>query len=437
MKLHINLAPEQLEFIRDSHPIKVLLAGRQWGKSHVVMADLTATGATTRGRSAVVMPIQSQATDFYKVMLEGENFERLLMKPPKLWPFPQLTFRSGHYLEFRSFEKPKRLRGGKWDGRVVCDEANDLEGNDIQKIILPKVSTTAAKVLITSTITHHNWLWDLYLRGQANDPIVKSWLYPSTTGIMFQGEVGRQRLADLKSVTPSFIWDSEYLCIPGSDNTTAFPYWSRCLTDDKPPETPQAGRRYMIGLDLGRSRDGEVAICGDDLGQIVEYVDFPTGSAALEHNQMAQRVAAMSRFWGAPVVIDSTGKGGAGGTLSSDKDSYVEVYKAACGSGNVIEMIWSANRENNTKYDIITFLALMIEQGKIKCCKKFNELDVQIKQYRILKAKGQNSTFGPTPKSGHNDDAVAALAQWVWAGMKKNKWRGLNNEGSIDANFLL
>jgi hypothetical protein len=193
----------------------------------------------------------------------------------------------------------------------------------------------------------------------------------------------------------------------------------------------------MIGLDLGRIRDGEVAICGDDQGQIVEYVDFPTGSAALEHAVMAHRIAAMSRFWGAPVVIDSTGKGGAGGTLSSDKDSYVEVYKAVLGPGNVIEMIWSGNRENNTKYDVITFLALMTEQKKIQCCRKFRELDVQMKQYRILKAKGQNSTFGPTPGSGHNDDAVAALAQLAWAGFKKGKWRSLNDNQNINADFLL
>lgn len=449
MKVHINLSPEQLEFIRDPHPLKVLIAGRQWGKSHAVMADLTATGVSTRGRSAVVMPVQSQATDFYKVMLEGENFEQLLAHPPKLWPHPQVTFRSGHYLEYRSFETPKRLRSGKWTGRVVCDEANDLEGDDIAKIILPKVSATQAIVVVTSTITHHNWLLDLYMSGLdeknkvvksfnwKNNPYPGSVGWPTPTGIMFQGAVGKQRLEDLKSITPKHVWDSEYLCIPGADNTTAFPYWERCLTDDNPPSGPIAGLRYLIGLDLGRSRDGEVAICADDTGQICEYVDFPTGSAALEHSQMANRIAAMSRFWGAPVVIDSTGKGGAGGTLSTDKDSYVEVYKAACGAGNIIEMIWSGNRDNNTKYDVITFLALATEQKKLRCSRKFRELDTQMKQYRILKAKGQNSTFGPTPGSGHNDDAVAALAQLVWGGFKKNRWRARTDDpySAADTSF--
>lgn len=428
MKIKFNLMPWQREFVEDDHKIKILIVGRQGGKSHALMVNLTIVGTTMRGRSAVVMPIQSQATDFYKVMAAGINFESLLAAPPKLWPYAQMTFKNGHYLEFRSFENPRRLRGGKWDGVVVCDEANDLEGDEIKKVILPKVSTTNAKVLITSTISHHNWLWDMYLQGQQPNKMIKSWLLPSTAGFSFQGEVGKQRLADLKTITPSHIWDSEYLCIPGTDNTTAFPYWERCLTDELPPTAPVAGRRYMIGLDLGRSRDGEVAICADDTGQICEYVDFPTGSAALEHSQMANRIASMSRFWGAPVVIDSTGKGGAGGQLSTDRDSYVEVYKSACGAGNVIEMIWSPNRENDTKYDIITFLALITEQKKLKCCRKFRELDTQMKQYRILKSKGQQSTFGPTPKSGHNDDAVAALAQIVWGGFKKNKWRSRNDD---------
>ncbi len=425
ISVSIPLMDWQREYLTDPHKIKVLIAGRQTGKSHCLMAGLTKICATTTGRSAVVMPIQPQATDLYKLMISASNFEHLLLREPKLWPYPQLTFKSGHFLEFRSFENPRRLRGGKWDGVVVCDEANDLDGEMISRVVLPKISATDAQLWIASTITHHNWLYDLYLRGQNSDPIYRSWLKTSEHGYMFQGEAGRRRLLDMESITPKHIFDAEFRCIPSVDNSTLFPYFARCLIDSDPPERPQSGRRYLIGLDLGRVRDAEVAICGDDQGLIVDYLEFPTGNAALEHTQMAGRIDSMSRFWNnARVVIDSTGKGG-NTRGSCETDSHVEMYKPVLGD-RLEEFYWSANRENATKYEVLSHLALLTEQRKIRCPKKFSALIAQMHGYRILKAKGSSSTFGPL-HSGHNDDGVAALAQYAW-GMKQ-KWFGSDGQG--------
>jgi len=438
MKAKILLLPWQKEFLEDRHKIKILLAGRQSGKSHALMAGLTKICAGGPGRSAVILPIQAQANEFYKVMISGQGFESLMATEPKLWPYPAMVFHSGHYLEFRSFENPKRLRGGKWTGVVAIDEANDLSGDEVLRVALLKTSSTNAQVWITSTITSHNWLWDKYLQGQANDPMVRSWLKTSEEGYPFRGEEGKKRLADLKTITPKWIWDSEMMCIPGTDNSTAFPYWQQCLTDAAPPDRPLSTRKYIVGLDLGRTADQEVAIVLDDTGGVCEIVEFPSGSAALQHAVMAQRIVSLCRHWNnAPLVIDSTGKGGSGGNLKPQEDSHVEIYRRACDPANITlrEFYWSANRDNQTKADVISHLMLLTEQQRIHCPKQFNSLDAQMKAYRILKAKGSASTFGPAPNASVNDDGVASLAQAAWGAFHEDWFEGAQSGGDLSSAF--
>ena len=435
MLASIKLLPWQREFLEDPHRVKILIAGRQSGKSHALYAGLSKVCSASRGRSAVILPVQSQANDFFKTMVAGDNFESLLLGEPKIWPYPVLTFRSGHTLEFRSFEKPKRLRGGKWTGLVCVDEANDLEGDDILRVCLLKTAATNAQILVTSTVTEPNWLWDKFLEGQSPNPMIKSWLYTVEHGFPFRGTEGRKRLEDLRSITPKYVWDSEMLCMPSASQANAFPYWDGCLVESPPPKGPSRSHSYLIGLDLGRQRDGEVAVVGDEEGQVVDYLAFPMGSEALAHEIMAARVAALSRHWGnAGVVIDSTGKGGAGGQLVSGQDSHVEVYRRALGdNARLREFYWSGNRDNETKAHVIQNLMLMTEQKRLKCHKaSFAELDVQMRQYRILKNRGSASTFGPKPKSGHNDDAVAALAQLAW-GMREDWFERAGGQGVANA----
>lgn len=294
-----------------------------------------------------------------------------------------------------------------------------MDGNDVFKIIAPKLADQDGTLYLTSTITHHNWLWDLYLRGQdPREKLVKSWLYPTSTGIMFQGEKGRQRLEDLKSVTDFKTWQSEYECIPSSDDTSAFPFINDCL-DGVDNIAPNKGGPFIMGLDLGRSIDSTVmVIIHVPTGTVCHTHRFAKGS---RHETMALAVGAETKRWGnCSVVIDSTGGGGSGGAKTSD-DSYVNFYRPHI--TELHKFVWSPNRENAAKKDLIDALCLAFETAKLHINKdKFQELIAELRNYRVFVERSGQVTFGP--RTGH-DDYVSALAM-AWWGIKQH-WYNTNN----------
>lgn len=398
-------------------------------------AMLTEAGMSAPGRSLLIMPIQSQCNDWFTELISDTevedpecsneddddaseyNYESILDRKPKLWPYPQIIFAgTKHRLGFRSFENPKRIRSGNCTGLIVCDEANDLDGDEVIRVLLSKILDTKAQIILTSTVTHHNWLWDLYLRGQSNDTMVKSWMFTTPEGVAFQGEDGKKRLADFRSLYPEWQWDAEMLCKPGKDGTAVFPYLDQCLTTLLPPENPENGRRYIGGLDLGRVGDPEELIILDDNGQVVFHESFDLG---LTHEVMAQRVAARSRFWNAVIVADATGAGGSGGHRSAE-DSHILTYRAALPDGMLRPLFWSPNADSRSKRDIISHLSLMTEQAKVQINKdKFPKLIAQMQRYKMIVKNGKCIGFGCT--DGH-DDCVSAMAMADW-GIKEH-WIG-------------
>ncbi len=403
-------------------------------------AMLTQAGLEAPGRSLLIMPIQSQCNDWFTELYtdsevtdfnelaanldeddeEVYTFENLLACKPKMWPYPMMTFAgTRHRLGFRSFENPKRIRSGNCTGLIIGDEANDLDGAEVARVLISKILDTKAQIVLTSTITHHNWLWDLYLRGQTNDKIVKSWLYTTPQGPAFQGELGKQRLADFRSLYTEMEWNAEMLCIPSKDGTGLFPYLDQCINDFPVPDKPDASRKYIGGLDLGRVHDNEELIIMDDEGQIVFHESFELG---LTHEMMAQRVAARARYWNALIVVDATGAGGSGGGRGGE-DSHVLTYRAALPDGMLQPLYWSPNADSRTKRDIISHLSLMTEKGKISINReKFPKLINQMRRYKLLISNNKVVGFGC--KEGH-DDCVAALAQAEW-GLKMN-WVSSND----------
>jgi hypothetical protein len=396
LQVEIPLTKTQLEIANDSHKIRVLIGGRGIGKSLLAYSMLVQTCCNGPGSSCLIMPIQRQARDAYLEMMAADGIDDLIQSRTT-YPCPEIVWKSGHRLEFRSFDNPNRLRGGTWTGLVVADEANNLSGKDVRKIIILKLMKSNGKLFITSTISNENWLWQLFLKGKTKNKLVKSWMYTTPESIQFQGPGGAARLADFKSLLSEYEWQTECMCVPTKEDTAAFPYLENCIVDVVVPKSPISDRKYIMGVDLGRTRDHTAWVLLDDTGLVVLTGQFDLG---IMHEVMAQRIGAIARFWGANVVIDATGAGGSGGT-KTENDSYVLLYEQELPRNRLQRLYWSANQESQTKRDIISNLMLATERKKILIPRQYVDLIEQCKNYRIL-AKGRRQVgFGCV--EGHDD----------------------------------
>lgn len=429
--VRIKLSAEQREFVSDPAMVKILIAGRRWGKSHTLQSALV-KAAEKRGNSVVLLPYQDQATKLFKLMDSTPNIQYLYKSRPKLWPKPEMRWASGHETRFEGFnENPLQQRGGKWTGVLALDESNDLNGAMVKRVLWPKIADTRAQILIVSTITSFNWLYEIYqdgLRGgvvksfyEKRNPIPNAIGYPTSSGVMFQDADGKQRLADLKSITPRIIWDSEFECIPGSDNSECFPYWKNSFVGTRAPAAPEPGRIYMAGLDIGRVRDNTVLVILDDEFRICEVTVWTPRNPPILPDELAQLVATRVRYWDARCIADSTGAG-------AKNDPHIEIFQRLM--PDMIPFVFSSTRENSTKFDLVTNLMLCTEQRKLKCPfgngeiisleapEGFRLLDMEMRGYKILVSSGAKSIFGAKKEKGGgpeaHDDCVAALLMAAW-----------------------
>lgn len=412
-EVEIPLTPDQQDIANHPARIKVLVGGRRWGKSTLLQAVATQNALKyPTEKSLFLMPILSTVKEFYQDMMDADGFSDLLAREPTVWPAPIMTFHGGHRLFFKSFERPDRIRSS-YLRAAYCDEANQMSVSKILQVVLPKLADLRGTLWITSTITHHNELWDLYLRGQnPKEKLVKSWLRPSSTGYIFQSKEGQQELADLRSVTPKPIFDAEWDCVPGTDMTAAFPFFNQCIGGQK-FERPR-NCSHIMAVDLGRSVDNTAVVVMEvDTGLVVYTELFPLG---LHTSLYAQKAGAIARFWNASVIVDSTGGGGSGGSRGTD-DSFVLEYKKEI--PDLREYFWSPNRDNDRKEDAIVSLMLATEQKKIQVPECFPELIQQMRAYSMIYRNGRR-TFGPRKGSGVNDDLVSSLAM-CWLAIR-NGW---------------
>ena len=169
--------------------------------------------------------------------------------------------------------------------------------------------------------------------------------------------------------------------------------WNRS-TRTGSTSAPEPGRSYTLGVDLARVSDFTVLTVMDGTGKQVYHERFNQISWERQISAI-QHVAARYR---APVVIDSTGVGD-------------PIYERIRQSGVNVDPYQMTNA---SKERLIDFLAMQLEQGKIRL------LDVE-EQTNELRAFQYELTPSRNVKmaapEGMHDDIVISLALAVWGAM--------------------
>src|SRR6185369_7402615 len=141
---------------------------------------------------------------------------------------PRFEMRNGSEICFRSADNEDDLRGEKL--KLICvDEAAILSENLFWNVLSPMTADADGTIVAASTYAGRNWFYQLAEDGKKANPHQKTWVYPTATGIAFQGPKGLARLARIKATTPPMTWQQEYDCEPLAILDAVFKFVDQCI----------------------------------------------------------------------------------------------------------------------------------------------------------------------------------------------------------------
>jgi hypothetical protein len=402
MLIELACDKAQQEILGDNSREKILAAGRRWGKSTLARLLLIKSALEKPGsQNWYVAPTYSKAMSEMRKLKANKGFMQLVAKSYAQFP-PRFELTNGSIIAFRSCDPghADTLRGEPL-ACFVLDEAAYCDPNVYYSVLLPSIADVDGQAFVTSTFQGRGWFFELYEKGlNGTNPGIRSWKYPTSTGLAFRGKAGKERLAQLRSHFTDDIWRQEFEAEPLSASNTVFglPYIIKC-TGGSEVDCGQPGQKYITAFDIGRVVDSSFAITGLPNGQIVAAERFPK----IEHGLQAVKLGQVQRRYNdSLVVLDSTGGGNPTG------DPHVKEYQDACSGSRCVNF----SRENKGK--MVADAALMLEKGMIKIPKSCTELIAQLKVYQYKISAGAMYPAYSAPK-GEHDDGVSAFLLYCHA----------------------
>ncbi|AMB48274.1 phage terminase large subunit [Methylobacterium sp. AMS5] len=188
--LEYKLHHGQATVFNDPRRVKVVVAGRRWGKTQFARISIvTAAAAKSKQKVWYVAPTYGMARSIL--------WDELKDSIPAKWvkrineTRMAIRLRNGSLIECKGADKPDSLRGVALH-LVVVDEAQDIEPDTWFKVLMPTLASTRGSAIIIGTPKAYNWLYDVYMKGQRGDTYRdakgklrrnthKSWQFPTIT----------------------------------------------------------------------------------------------------------------------------------------------------------------------------------------------------------------------------------------------------------------
>lgn len=395
IKLYKPTKP-QLDFHQLVHQTKpfisLIVAGRQTGKTFFMQNDAIMRCLNNkRQRIFWVSPIQDQAN---KVMKDIEsmfiNHQDLFQQIVKRFDRKnnEVYFYNGSFIKFRSADSGDNLRGATLDF-IYIDEAAFMRMDFINEVLLPMVTRTNGRVVMSSTFNGKNWYWDWYQRGMLEENANEIVSVKRTYLDLEDEDVNKTVLGIKKSMTKAQ-FDQEFLCRPVSADALFSDI------EDAISEPKQTSSRIYIGMDIGVSYDYTVLTAMNQDYEVVSVDRFNLKEEGMDSTEFKQRI---KDFY-----------------LHFDKDlaaCYFEVnnnellFEEITDDDRMYKMI-PFQTTSQTKPEIIRNLIKLFEDKKIKIPNN-DELIRELYDFRGKRnAITGNMQFSNT--EGKHDDMVMSLA---------------------------
>ena len=396
IKLYNPTEPQEdfYRLVHEDKPFITLAAmGRQTGKTHFMLNDAIMRGLNNKKhRMFWVSPIQEQAN---KVMKDIESmfsnhqdlFSEIVTRFDR--KHNEIYFYNGSFIKFRSSEAGDNLRGATLDF-IYIDEGAFIKEAFINEVLLPMVTRTNGRVVMSSTFNGKNWYWDWYQRGLQEEDWGQIKSIKRTYLDLNDQKVEETVLGIRKSMTKAQ-FDQEFLCRPVSADAL-FSNIEEAVVKEV---TEQYDRLY-IGMDIGVAQDYTVLTAMTQDYEVIDVDRFNFKEQGMDSTEFKQRI----------------------------KDFYLKHFDslaAAYFEVNNNDLLFDEITDDDRMYKLIPFqttskskpeiirnLIKLFEDGKIK----IPQYDVLVKELYDYKSKRNpitgNLQFSNT--DGKHDDCVMSLA---------------------------
>jgi hypothetical protein len=385
----------QLEIHKSRASRRIVACGVRWGKTRAAAMEGLAAALEPRERSIgwVVAPTYDLADRVFReiqvIALEKLRHRVIAMKEHER----RLILRNmgGGISEIRgkTADNPVSLLGEGLDWLIV-DEAARLRPDIWQSHLTQRLLDKNGWALLISTPKGKGYFHGLYVRGQGHDPHFQSWNWPSWTNPYLDRtliEAERKRL-------PIRVFSQEYGAEFTEGSGAVFRNVRECATGEF-SDYRRHDITYYGGVDLAKIEDFTVVTIIDEQGKVVHFDRFHR----VDWNVQVERIlAASDRYFGATMMVDSTGYG-------------EPIYEALCGAGCSARAYTLTQKSKN---DLINQLAILLER-KMLVLPKPEIAPVLIEELEAFEysVTDQGNVRSSAP-SGHHDDCVISLALAAW-----------------------
>jgi hypothetical protein len=401
--------PAQVEVVNARTRFNFLAAGRRWGKTFAAKCRIVKVCTEVPCKYAYVTPTYAGSHDVWSEIAFDEGLAPYI-RNTKLQPYPQIFWQNGSLAMFRSFERPRNLRG-KGLREIWIDEIQDIPEEDFWKVLRPCIADVneytgeRGTLWCSGQFRGENWYYkQLYLPGlDTTQAVYRSWRFPSSTGYQFRGPGGRAELELMRRQMTRMEYEEECECLPIANSSAVFrPEDLRACTQGQWRTQPEPGVRYVAAIDIAQVADRTGIVVLDTAKNTVVYSELRPLKERYE--VQAPIVAQIVQRFGALPVLDSTG-GATGGNKPGQPDVYLEMFRKYIPGLRPFYFV------GGTKINVVKHLSLEIEQHKLQIPQENKELLEQLGMYEFEYRNGRYDYHGPKRAT---DDLVAALGMAAW-----------------------
>ena len=386
--------PGQREIHASSHPRRIVACGSRWGKTTAAAMEGLAGAMVPAERSVgwVVAPTYDLADRVFReiayaamtqlkhrVITLKENERRLVLRNM-----------AGGLSEVRakSADNPVSLLGEGLDWLIV-DEAARLKPVIWQSHLSQRLIDKQGWALLISTPKGKGWFYDIFRRGQGQDPDYQSWNCPSWTNPLLDADVIERERTRL----PERVFKQEFGAEFVEGSGSVFRYVRDAAVGEW--QEPRQNGIYYAGLDLAKVEDYTVVVVVNTDFEVVFVDRFHRLDWAIQMNRIR---AATDRYRSARILCDTTGAG---------EPIFESLQRAGCYAQPYAFTMAS-------KAALIDNLSLMFEQKLLRLPKAdlWPEGIDELESFEFSISESGNVRSGAP--SGCHDDCVIALALAAW-----------------------